>query len=93
MNNNLLTIIGNATVDNYFLEQLFKEPFRTVEKFGFQLTDAEKEYLRYLTQGEHATKNFESLANVRTCPVRPCAIALPYPEGFGPPHPEQQKIA
>jgi hypothetical protein len=92
MNNNLLTIIGNATVDDYFLEQLFKEPFKTVEKYGFQLTDVEKEDLRYLTQGKHATENYESLKNVYTCPRRPCAIAIPRPEGFGP-TPEEQKIA
>lgn len=81
MDPNLLIIIGNATVDEDFLKQLFEKPFETVERYGFQLNPDEQEGLRELTQGEHSTDNMTYLKAVWVCPKRPCAgIALPSPD-------------
>ena len=84
MNNSLLIIIGNATADDYFSEQLFKDPFGVVEIYRFQLTKVEEDALRDLTQDKHATENDEYLKGVYTCPHRPYPIALPRPEGTRP---------
>lgn len=90
MGKNLLTIIGNAVADTFFLEQLFKQPFPTVEKYGFQLTDAERKALEDLTGSEHGTDNYTFLKHIYICPRKPCTvIMLPRPEGFGPP-PEEK---
>ena len=77
----LLTIIGNATVDKRFLKELFKNPLGTVERYGFQLTPDEEKGLLELTQGKYSTENKNHLKEVYICPKRPCVgIALPPPE-------------
>ena len=81
MDRNLLIIIGNATVDNNFLNDLFAKPLETVKRYGFQLNPDEEKGLRELTQGEHSTDNKNYLEAVYVCPHRPCVgIALPAPD-------------
>jgi hypothetical protein len=41
----LLTIVGNATVDEEFLNDLFDDPLETVKRYGFQLTPRERNVL------------------------------------------------
>ena len=45
MDRNLLIIIGNATVDDDFLNDLFAKPLETVKRYGFQLNPDEEEGL------------------------------------------------
>jgi hypothetical protein len=86
MGKNLLLIIGNAVADNFFLKELFADPFRTVEKYGFKLTDAERKGLEDLTGAEHGTDNYTFLKNTYICPRKPCLVfMLERPKGFGPP--------
>jgi len=93
MSKDLLTIIGNAAVDDYFLERLFEEPFETIAKYGFQLTDDERKGLEELTMGAHKTENQQDLREVYICPRKPCLqLMLTRPKGFGPP-PGEKKIA
>jgi len=81
MDRNLLIIIGNATVDDTFLNELFDKPLETVKRYGFQLNPDEEKGLRALTQGKHSTDNKNYLKEVYVCPKRPCAgIALPPPD-------------
>ena len=81
MDRNLLIIIGNATVDDNFLNELFDKPLETVKRYGFQLNPDEEEGLRALTQGQHSTDNKNYLKAVYVCPKRPCVgIALPPPD-------------
>ena len=82
----LLTIIGNATADDTFRKQLFKDPLKTVKRYGFHLTKAEQTGLEKLTQGKDASANEEYLGKVYTCPHKPCPFALRRPGG-------EQKIA
>jgi hypothetical protein len=92
MSKDLLTIIGNAAVDNYFLEQLFKEPLETITKYGFQLTDDERQGLEELTRGEYKTENQQNLRELYVCPHKPCLLLmLTRPKGFGPP--PEEKVA
>ena len=95
MTKDLLTIIGNAAVDNYFLDRLFAEPFETVAKYGFHLTDVERKGLEELTRGEHRTENKRYLAEIYVCPRRPCLqLMLTRPEGWpSPEENEEKKIA
>jgi hypothetical protein len=81
MDPNLLIIIGNATVDDTFLDKLFEDPLGTVKEYGFQLNPDEQAGLRALTQGEHSTDNKNYLKAVYVCPRKPCVgIALPPPD-------------
>jgi hypothetical protein len=81
MDPNLLIIIGNATVDDTFLKELFDKPLETVKRYGFQLNPDEQEGLRELTQREHSTDNKNYLSKVWVCPKRPCVgLALPPPD-------------
>ena len=73
---NLLTLIGNTTVDDDFRKDLFAHPFETVKKYGVKLTRDEEEALRILTGEEHGTQNNDYLRQVYVCPRRPCAISL-----------------
>src|SRR5438045_6833057 len=92
MSNNLLTLIGNATVDDYFLDRLFEEPFETVEKYGFHLTEEEREGLAELTRGEHRTENKKYLHEIYVCPRRPCLqLLLTRPEGWPSPEENEEK--
>jgi hypothetical protein len=75
----LLTILGNALADNDFLDQLFKDPFKTVERYGFHLTNVEHDALKEITQGTRARDNQEYMGKIYTCPHRPCAFALAKP--------------
>jgi hypothetical protein len=95
MSKDLLTIIGNAAVDNYFLERLFEEPFETVAKYGFQLTNDERKGLEELTRGAHKTENQENLREIYVCPRKPCLLLmLTRPEGWPlPEENEEKKIA
>jgi hypothetical protein len=94
---NLLTLIGNATVDDDFRNELFEHPFETVKKYGVKLTRDEDEALKILTGPKHGTENKNYLREVYVCPRRPCAIALKpeVPQPGPPPEPldAQQKIA
>jgi hypothetical protein len=94
MDRNLLIIVGNATVDKRFLNELFKNPLGTVERYGFQLTPSEQEGLRELTKGKHSTDNKNHLKAVYVCPKRPCVgLALPQPYDAPPVTKEPPKVA
>jgi hypothetical protein len=81
MDRNLLIIVGNTTVDDDFLDELFDKPLETVKRYGFQLNPDEEKGLLELTQGQHSTDNKNNLKKVYICPRRPCAnIALPPPD-------------
>ncbi len=76
---NLLTIIGNAVADEDFLDKLFDDPIGTVERYGFQLTNAEQEALREFTQGPRSSDTKEYLRKAYICPRKPCLFALAKP--------------
>ncbi len=81
MDRNLLIIIGNATVDKDFLDDLFDKPIETVRRYGFELNPDEQKGLTELTRGDHSTDNKNYLGLMWVCPRRPCTgIALPTPD-------------
>ena len=86
----LLLIIGNAVADDEFRKQLFADPYGTVKRYGFRLTNAEIEGLNQLTRGDKAAQNQEYLDKLYTCPHRPCAYAIAPPDKPAPP---EQKVS
>jgi hypothetical protein len=77
---NLLTLLGNAIVDDQeFVEKFFTDPVGTARLYGLPLSGQEEQFAISITQDPQAANTKDSLLKVRTCPVRPCAVALPKP--------------
>jgi len=91
---NLLTIIGNAVIDENFRRLLFQDPVGTALQYGFTLTNQDVETLQLLVadtqRGEQLRCNLkdagDALNALRICPKQPCPFALyapPQPMGTG----------
>jgi hypothetical protein len=76
----LLTILGNALCDDDFLNQLFDDPFGTVERYGFHLTNSERDALKDITQGARAGETKDKLRSIYTCTHKPCTFAIAPPD-------------
>ena len=79
----LLTILGNALCDNDFLDQLFDDPFGTVKKYGFHLTNTEHAALEEITDPKRAPETKRRLMEIYTCRQKPCAFAIAPPDDLG----------
>jgi hypothetical protein len=93
----LITVLGNALVQDEFRETLFSDdPVAAAEAWGFRLTKGEGEMLNLIFKGDDAYKEelrarFDSLedqvyANIRTVFAcdRPCKMSVPPPKPLKP---------
>ncbi len=77
---NLLTLLGNAAVDDEeFINKFFEDPVGTAESYGLPLTSDEQDFILELTRDPRSKEAKNALFKVTTCPRKPCAIALPKP--------------
>jgi len=94
----LITVLGNALVQDEFRETLFNgDPVAAAEAWGFRLTKGEGEMLKLIFTGDDDYKNqlrarFDSLetqvyVNIKEAFAcdRPCRMSVPPPKPSPPP--------